>query len=503
VPTVINRLLRRKRRNEAPAGGPTSPEPDGEPASSAPLSARPDAAITVTAGEVAPEGVAVLGAPLELRTQAHSWGDGPPPGPRSQNLRLLNANLEWQDRAENITRAVEGLGIRKGDPVLLTSTFGIEYPGIFERVIPGVGTIEFVEGRGPSGDGTEYVQKIDRATLRELEPDSRKPGEQHLTGEMLRIKAHGVRDIAFSPDGDRIAASGDAHTVCVWDGATGAEQLRLELDSLLVNHVVFSPDGSRVATADHDGVVHVFDAASGVERLRLEYDWEDASREDARSRGTVAFSPDGARLATVGKNSIKVRDAWTGESLLRIDCAGANALALSGDGTRLGAVVETTVRLFDATTGVELRQIPQGEPIIALAFNRDGTRLATGGYEHTASVWDASSGAELVRIRHNADVQDVAFSPDGARIATASGGYRSASTAHVWDADSGRELVRIKDFGERAVAFSPDGEQLATDADAGSAVRDGCGLLVWNVGGANGPPTGGPRSAVPSPPGPG
>jgi WD40 repeat protein len=63
----------------------------------------------------------------------------------------------------------------------------------------------------------------------------------------------------------------------------------------------------------------------------------------------------------------------------------------------------------------------------AVAFNPDGTRVATASYDHTARVWD-SSGAAVATLDHPDWVSDVAFGVDGGLLATA--GYDDI--ARVW-----------------------------------------------------------------------
>ena len=69
--------------------------------------------------------------------------------------------------------------------------------------------------------------------------------------------------------------------------------------------------------------------------------------------------------------------------------------------------------------------------MIAVAYNRDGSRLATVSNDRTVKIWDAASGQEILTLRGHTDgVYGVAFSPDGQRLATAS----ADKTVKVWEA---------------------------------------------------------------------
>jgi WD40 repeat protein len=112
------------------------------------------------------------------------------------------------------------------------------------------------------------------------------------------------------------------------------------------------------------------------------------------------------------------------------------------------------------------------QPIRAVAWSPDGTRLATAGEEGSAKVWDMDSGREILKlVGHTNKIVGVAWSPDGGCLATASWD----KTVRVWDAASGRELHKFRqEDGATSVAWSPDGQQLASGWGDGKAI-------VWDV----------------------
>ena len=83
--------------------------------------------------------------------------------------------------------------------------------------------------------------------------------------------------------------SGEAY---VWDAATGRTLLTLRGHTANVQEVAFSPDGTRIATASFDRTVKLWDAATGQEVFTL--------RGHTAGVICLAFSPDGHRLVSGG-----------------------------------------------------------------------------------------------------------------------------------------------------------------------------------------------------------
>ncbi|HEY0192205.1 MAG TPA: hypothetical protein VGC42_13885 [Kofleriaceae bacterium] len=82
--------------------------------------------------------------------------------------------------------------------------------------------------------------------------------------------------VAFSPDGRRVASGSQDLGVCLSDPRTG-ESRRLEGHLGLVARVAFSSDGSRLASASFDGTVRLWDLATCAQTL---------ARAARRSRGS-------------------------------------------------------------------------------------------------------------------------------------------------------------------------------------------------------------------------
>jgi WD40 repeat protein len=104
----------------------------------------------------------------------------------------------------------------------------------------------------------------------------------------LRGHRHAVNDLAFSPDGTRLASVASDAKLKIWDTATGAEIYSTNAFLMQASGVAWSPDGKTIATLSDGEGCKLWHVATGREIVF----WP---RRDAGR--TVTFSPDGHWLA--------------------------------------------------------------------------------------------------------------------------------------------------------------------------------------------------------------
>lgn len=115
----------------------------------------------------------------------------------------------------------------------------------------------------------------------------------------LRTIAATTMDVAIDPSGRFLATDGSpSDPPAIWELATG-RKIR-SLGTTAAFDVAFSPDGSRVAVARADGLIRLYDTATGAEVLVLR-----GHRADVR---TVVFDSTGDHLASQGPGEIRL---WT------------------------------------------------------------------------------------------------------------------------------------------------------------------------------------------------
>src|SRR5262249_44281427 len=131
-------------------------------------------------------------------------------------------------------------------------------------------------------------------------------------GERDAIYGH---RIAFSPQGDMVAACGSDGGVVLWDTATGTERGRIQiavegstgLDSGLAPALACAPDGKTIAAAALDQSVRLLDVAAKKETNGL---------DGQRPVRSVVITPDGRTVITghVG-GQLRWWEAATGKPL--------------------------------------------------------------------------------------------------------------------------------------------------------------------------------------------
>jgi WD40 repeat protein len=255
----------------------------------------------------------------------------------------------------------------------------------------------------------------------------------------------GVRAVAFSPDGARVASAGADGLVRVWDRRSLREVGTLRGHVGAVTAVAFSPGGRHLASGDSGGTILVWDLGGGG----VVAWW----RGHAAGVTGLAFDPAGRRLASTG-----------GEELSRRELKSWGEL-----------------KLWGAATGEALGGKAWHNLLAAVAFSPDGRCLATASHDGNMVVWDAAT-LKPVRIKGQIERAHrwagVAFSADGVRFAAGGwvAGGGTVGLVRVWESVRVREEATVR-VGDEATPheLSTPGQEFHTPSRAAVSGVTFCG----------------------------
>lgn len=233
--------------------------------------------------------------------------------------------------------------------------------------------------------------------------------------ELICLHTGRVHTAAWHPDGLQVATGGDDRAIKIYDVGAGRQLSQLIGHTGNINMVVWDPNGKRLASSAEDETIRVWDTSTGQEL-----------RKFIASARTIAWDVEGKWLASGGGIGIvQVWDVNTGKELRKfnlpvilLSLPSFPSVIWSKSGERLICAGSHCVRVLNMTMSAELHPFSGfSDEVTTVAWDRQGTQLASGSSDKTVRTWDIATGRELSRVGGYEKIRTIAWDAQGKRLA--------------------------------------------------------------------------------------
>ncbi len=204
-----------------------------------------------------------------------------------------------------------------------------------------------------------------------------------VQSRMLTLNTPAIYAARFDPQGQSFGVVGFTPKLSIYrtEGELAAE---FDCPCRDMRALAFSPDGQLLAAAGQDGRLAIWDLASG-RQLHL-------IQADRRRVRAVEFSPDSSKIATGGEGlNVVVWDVQTGQPLYTLPSRPGKVLSmLFLDGERLATGgTDNVVRVWDIREQSEtMRLVGHTGTVTSLALDNARNILVSGSYDTSIMFWD-------------------------------------------------------------------------------------------------------------------
>jgi WD40 repeat protein len=292
----------------------------------------------------------------------------------------------------------------------------------------------------------------------------------------LRQFGEAVDAVAFSPDGQLLAAGSRDGAIQVWH-ANGALVSQLNPRRSKVHAIEFDESSKLLLAANADGTVVVADVAQGLPLTTLE-----GPRNIIR---TAHFGPHLQVVAASSDGTARLWDATSPYRRWSADPMGDCGVIMSPEPDERYVAVgcrDRAVRIWDTARDQELAELPSSTSIATggytsafPAVSSDGSRAAIsrGNY---VQLYELPGGRLMRTIRHGAQVSSVAFASRGLDVVS------GAVDGSVFiTSEDGAQMALQEPAGIDLAQVLADGRVVVADAERRLRFHSSAGALLADL----------------------
>ena len=234
------------------------------------------------------------------------------------------------------------------------------------------------------------------------------------------------KELGFSADGSKFAASDDQNKIWIWDIATETVIHTITSHSSVINEVSFSQNGGDLMALTENNTWQI-----NIELQKISQTFE--------GKG-LAFNPNAQLLAQkTTTDTIQVINLDTkGIAHILHDPLGfASHAIFSPDGNKL-ATVSSQTNIWDMNTGQQIKTFSGEAPV----FSPDGNFLATiNPDDHSINLWNLVSDQLISALNgYQGSITSISFASNTLWFFGGTNGIENDNILFLWDVSNGQLL---------------------------------------------------------------